>query len=107
MGDGHRILVVDDELGPREALRMILKSKYQVMTAVNGPDALQCIARMPPDIVLLDITDRCMQNLTFGSEAGAGSAPFSRENLSWRCNARYVRYELENLVCQRTSFCEN
>ena len=30
MGDAHRILVVDDELGPREALRMILKAKYQV-----------------------------------------------------------------------------
>ena len=55
MGNGHRILVVDDQLGPREALRMILKSKYQVMTAVNGPEALQCIAKMPPDIVLLDI----------------------------------------------------
>lgn len=63
MGDGHRILVVDDELGPREALRMILKSKYQVMTAVNGPDALQCIARMPPDIVLLDIRMRQMNGI--------------------------------------------
>src|SRR5918999_1208026 len=63
MGDGHRILVVDDELGPREALRMILKSKYQVMTAVNGPDALQSIAKMPPDIVLLDIRMRQMNGI--------------------------------------------
>lgn len=63
MGDGHRLLVVDDELGPREALRMILKSKYQVMTAVNGPDALQCIAKMPPDIVLLDIRMRQMNGI--------------------------------------------
>jgi PAS domain S-box-containing protein len=63
MGDGHRILVVDDELGPREALRMILKSKYQVMTAVNGPDALQHIAKMPPDIVLLDIRMRQMNGI--------------------------------------------
>ena len=36
MEDAHRILVVDDELGPREALRMILKSQYQVLTADNG-----------------------------------------------------------------------
>jgi hypothetical protein len=35
-----------------------------------------------------DITDRCMQNLTFGSEAKARSAPLSGENLSWRCNAQ-------------------
>lgn len=55
MGDRQRILVVDDELGPRESLRMILKPKYQVMTAVNGSDALQCISKVPPDIVLLDI----------------------------------------------------
>jgi PAS domain S-box-containing protein len=63
MGDGHHILVVDDELGPREALRMILKAKYQVMTAVNGPDALQRIAKTPPDVVLLDIRMRQMNGL--------------------------------------------
>ncbi|HEX2277705.1 MAG TPA: hypothetical protein VHN13_11335 [Candidatus Tectomicrobia bacterium] len=28
MGDGHRLLVVDDELGPREALRMILNRDF-------------------------------------------------------------------------------
>jgi DDE superfamily endonuclease len=33
-------------------------------------------------------TDRCMQNLTFGSEARARSAPLSRENLSRKCNAQ-------------------
>jgi PAS domain S-box-containing protein len=63
MGDGHRILVVDDQLGPREALRMILKSKYHVMTAVNGPDALQRITKMPPDVVLLDIRMRQMNGI--------------------------------------------
>jgi PAS domain S-box-containing protein len=63
MGDAHRILVVDDELGPREALRMILKSKYQVMTAASGPDALQMIDKIPPDIVLLDIKMRDMSGI--------------------------------------------
>lgn len=63
MGDRQRILVVDDELGPRESLRMILKPKYQVMTAVNGSDALQCITKMPPDIVLLDIRMRQMNGI--------------------------------------------
>ena len=63
MGDAHRILVVDDELGPREALRMILKSKYQVLTAVNGPDALQVLSHTPPDIVLLDIKMREMNGI--------------------------------------------
>ncbi len=63
MGDAHRILVVDDELGPREALRMILKAKYQVLTAVNGPDALQVLSDTPPDIVLLDIKMREMNGI--------------------------------------------
>ena len=63
MGDAHRILVVDDELGPREALRMILKSKYQVMTAVNGPAALQILSTSPPEIVLLDIKMREMNGI--------------------------------------------
>jgi PAS domain S-box-containing protein len=63
MGDAHRILVVDDELGPREALRMILKAKYQVFTAVNGPDALQVLSKTPPDIVLLDIKMREMNGI--------------------------------------------
>ena len=65
MGDAHWILVVDDELGPREALRMILKSKYQVLTAVNGPDALQMLSNTPPDIVLLDIKMREMNGIGF------------------------------------------
>jgi PAS domain S-box-containing protein len=63
MGDAHRILVVDDELGPREALRMILKSNYQVLTAVNGPDALQVLNNTPPEIVLLDIKMREMNGI--------------------------------------------
>jgi PAS domain S-box-containing protein len=63
MEDAHRILVVDDELGPREALRMILKSKYQVLTAVNGPDALGVLSNTPPDIVLLDIKMREMNGI--------------------------------------------
>jgi response regulator RpfG family c-di-GMP phosphodiesterase len=49
------VLIVDDELGPREALRMILKEKYNVMTASSGPLALQFISREPVDVVILDI----------------------------------------------------
>lgn len=59
----HRILVVDDELGPREALRMILKSKYHVLTAVDGLDALRVLTSTPPDIVLLDIKMREMNGI--------------------------------------------
>ena len=55
MEDAPRILVVDDEPGPREALREILHPKYRVMTAENGPDALQLLSTSPADLVLLDL----------------------------------------------------
>jgi PAS domain S-box-containing protein len=55
MQDAPRILVVDDEPGPREALREILHPKYQVMLAENGSDALQLFSTSPADLVLLDL----------------------------------------------------
>jgi DNA-binding NtrC family response regulator len=55
MEDTARILVVDDEAGPREALLEILHPKYQVMTAENGSDALRLLSASPADLVLLDV----------------------------------------------------
>ncbi len=53
--DAARILVVDDELGPRESLRMLLKPSYQIQTADSGRAALDQIPAYHPDIVILDI----------------------------------------------------
>src|SRR5712691_1604452 len=50
-----RVLVVDDELGPRESLRMLLKPAYQIQTADSGRAALEQIPGYRPDIVILDI----------------------------------------------------
>ncbi|HEV8587096.1 MAG TPA: response regulator [Methylomirabilota bacterium] len=50
-----RILVVDDELGPRESLRMLLKPSYQITTADSGRAALEMLAQVRPDVVILDI----------------------------------------------------
>ena len=49
------ILVVDDELGPRESLRMILKSCYEVHAVSSGPEAIQFINREKVDLVTLDL----------------------------------------------------
>ncbi len=49
------VLVVDDEIGPRESLRMILKPLYQVHTASNGYDALKFINSEEIDLVTLDL----------------------------------------------------
>ncbi|MBI4637115.1 MAG: response regulator [Candidatus Rokubacteria bacterium] len=50
-----RILVVDDELGPRESLRMLLKPSYQVRTAESGRVALDELPKFRPDLVIMDI----------------------------------------------------
>jgi PAS domain S-box-containing protein len=55
MSERPRILVVDDELGPRESLRMILKPVYEIETADSGAVALETLGRFHPDVVFMDI----------------------------------------------------
>jgi putative two-component system response regulator len=50
-----KVLVVDDEHGVRESIRMLLKSAYDVTLAVNGADALAKLSEVKPDVVLLDL----------------------------------------------------
>ena len=47
------ILVVDDEIGPRESLRMILKPHYNIFTAENGNTAFQILQHNEMDVVTL------------------------------------------------------
>jgi len=49
------ILVVDDERGPRESLRMILSPSFRVLVAPNAIDALAILRREPVDIVTIDL----------------------------------------------------
>jgi putative two-component system response regulator len=49
------VLVVDDELGPRESLRMILKPIYNVHAVDNGQEALNFLGRERVDLVTLDL----------------------------------------------------
>jgi response regulator RpfG family c-di-GMP phosphodiesterase len=49
------VLIVDDEIGPRESLRMILKPHYNIFTAENGYTAIQILRQSEIDVVTLDI----------------------------------------------------
>jgi len=49
------VLIVDDEIGPRESLRMILKPNYNVYAVENGYAAIQMIQQNEMDIVTLDL----------------------------------------------------
>ncbi len=49
------ILIVDDEIGVRESLKMILKKDYNVFLAKNAEEAFLQIKESSPDIILLDV----------------------------------------------------
>src|SRR5438046_8988893 len=49
------MLVVDDEVGPRDSLRMILKPHYEIATADSGDTALRTLPGFNPDRVFMDI----------------------------------------------------
>jgi CheY-like chemotaxis protein len=58
------VLVVDDDADARETLRDVLEDEgYTVLIAANGADALQCLERTRPDVMLLDL----MMPLTSGN----------------------------------------
>ena len=50
-----RVLIVDDEPGVRESLRLILKERAQLTVVDSGEAALEAIAGHAFDVVLLDI----------------------------------------------------
>ncbi len=49
------ILVVDDEMGPRESLKMILNPYYNVLVADRGAQAIEMLKQHPVDLVTLDV----------------------------------------------------
>jgi signal transduction histidine kinase len=49
------ILVVDDEMGPRESLKMILNPYYNVHVAERGGQAVEMLGKFPVDLVTLDL----------------------------------------------------
>jgi len=50
-----RVLVVDDEAGVRESLRMVLRDECELSLAGSVGEALASIGEDPPDLVLLDL----------------------------------------------------
>src|SRR5215467_762085 len=49
------VLVIDDELGVRESLRMILKDDFEVLDAPDGASGLEVIRSRRVDVALLDV----------------------------------------------------
>jgi len=53
--DLPQILVIDDEIGPRESLRMLLKPNYQVHTADCVEAGIKLLREKQPDTIVMDI----------------------------------------------------
>lgn len=51
-----KILIVDDEEGPRESLKIILKPEFEVVTLGRGSEAVEMLRDGGFDLILLDIT---------------------------------------------------
>ena len=53
--DRSNVLIVDDERGPRESLRMILSPQHRVLMAEDALQALEILRSRPVDAVTLDL----------------------------------------------------
>src|SRR6478672_108939 len=66
------VLVVDDELGLRQTLSLILKAEgHDVRVACDGADALRQLADAPADLVLCDVRMPGLDGLGFLERYGA------------------------------------
>ncbi|MGH2583763.1 MAG: response regulator, partial [Dehalococcoidia bacterium] len=55
-GSSAQVLVVDDDHEILAVVRDVLESEgYKVETAANGEDALAAVARLLPDLIMLDV----------------------------------------------------
>ncbi len=64
MDSREKILVIDDELAPRESIRMVLKDQYTVSTATGAFEGMDLLNENPVDLVVMDIKMPRMDGIT-------------------------------------------
>ena len=64
MDPAGKVLIIDDDAGPRESLRMIIKDLYPVQTVASAPEALDLLSRDEFSVVLLDLRMPRMDGIT-------------------------------------------
>ena len=72
----QRVLVVDDEPGVRESLRMLFKGEFEVVVAAEVEEGLRLLEETRPDLLLLDLVMPGRSGLDLLSELSErGEAP--------------------------------
>ncbi len=56
VGEMRSVLIIDDEIGVRLSLKMLLKNDYEVLLAKNAEEAFSQIKEHSPEVILLDVT---------------------------------------------------
>jgi len=60
-----KILIADDYDDNRECMKFLLQSfGYEVLEAIDGLEAIECIKQQDPDLVLMDVSMPNMDGLT-------------------------------------------
>jgi CheY-like chemotaxis protein len=69
IGDGKRVLVVEDDDDIRSALAELLESEgYEVTSAADGRQGIERALARPPDVILLDLMMPVMNGWEFREE---------------------------------------
>lgn len=68
MDSKENILVIDDELAPRESIVMVLKDKYNVSAVAGAYEGLEFMSHNPVDLVVMDVRMPEMDGITALSE---------------------------------------
>ncbi len=64
MNDKEKVLIIDDEIAPRESIRMVLKDTYAVTTASGAHEGIDYIDNNPVDLIVMDIKMPKMDGIT-------------------------------------------
>ncbi|MBD3344536.1 MAG: response regulator [Chitinivibrionales bacterium] len=65
MSNKKKILVVDDDHDTLDLIEVVLFRKYEVITALNGFDGLNCAQEHMPDLIITDIMMPVMDGIRF------------------------------------------
>jgi two-component system response regulator AtoC len=58
------ILVIDDDLAPRQSVLVVLKDEYNVSTATGAYEGLEYMSQNPVDLVVMDVRMPEMDGIT-------------------------------------------